>query len=197
MKVLIVGANGLLGSAAVAALKGRHEVIEASRSSDISVDLAEPDSIRRMFDQVGTVDAVISCTGSVPFKPLAELTDKDFRSGFEDKVLGQVNLVQLGTEYIADGGSFTLTSGVLAREPILTGAAASLANGALESFVMAAAAELPRGIRINAVSPTVLAEASGYHEFFPGFSQVPAGEVGRAYVKSVEGIQTGQVFALD
>ncbi|HKS02984.1 MAG TPA: short chain dehydrogenase [Arthrobacter sp.] len=197
MKILIVGANGLLGSAAVAALKGRHEVIEASRSSDVSVDLAEPDSIRRMFDQVGTVDAVISCTGSVPFKPLAELTDKDFRSGFEDKVLGQVNLVQLGAEYISDGGSFTLTSGVLAREPILTGAAASLANGALESFVMAAAAELPRGIRINAVSPTVLAEASGYHEFFPGFSQVPADEVGRAYVKSVEGIQTGQVFALD
>ncbi|MFE5837628.1 short chain dehydrogenase [Arthrobacter sp. NPDC056493] len=197
MKILIVGANGLLGSAAVAALKGRHEVIEASRSSDVSVDLAEPDSIRRMFDQVGTVDAVISCTGSVPFKPLAELTDKDFRSGFEDKVLGQVNLVQLGEQYISDGGSFTLTSGVLAREPILTGAAASLANGALESFVMAAAAELPRGIRINAVSPTVLAEASGYHEFFPGFSQVPADEVGRAYVKSVEGIQTGQVFALD
>ncbi|WP_087873163.1 short chain dehydrogenase [Arthrobacter globiformis] len=197
MKILIVGANGLLGSAAVAALKGRHEVIEASRSSDVSVDLAEPDSIRRMFDQVGTVDAVISCTGSVPFKPLSELTDKDFRAGFEDKVLGQVNLVQLGAEYISDGGSFTLTSGVLAREPILTGAAASLANGALESFVMAAAAELPRGIRINAVSPTVLAEASGYHEFFPGFSQVPADEVGRAYVKSVEGIQTGQVFALD
>ena len=197
MKILIVGANGLLGSAAVAALKGRHEVIEASRSSGVSVDLAEPDSIRRMFDQVGTVDAVISCTGSVPFKPLSELTDKDFRAGFEDKVLGQVNLVQLGAEYISDGGSFTLTSGVLAREPILTGAAASLANGALESFVMAAAAELPRGIRINAVSPTVLAEASGYHEFFPGFSQVPADEVGRAYVKSVEGIQTGQVFALD
>ncbi|MFC7847026.1 short chain dehydrogenase [Arthrobacter sp. NPDC057388] len=197
MKILIVGANGLLGSAAVAALKGRHEVIEASRSSDISVDLTEPESIRRMFDQVGTVDAVISCTGSVPFKPLAELTDKDFRSGIEDKVLGQVNLVQLGAEYISDGGSFTLTSGVLAREPILTGAAASLANGALESFVMAAAAELPRGIRINAVSPTVLAEASGYHEFFAGFSQVPAEEVGRAFVKSVEGIQTGQVFALD
>ena len=102
MKILIVGANGLLGSAAVAALKGRHEVIEASRSSDVSVDLAEPDSIRRMFDQVGTVDAVISCTGSVPFKPLSELTDKDFRASFEDKVLGQVNLVQLGAEYISD-----------------------------------------------------------------------------------------------
>ncbi|WP_427116749.1 short chain dehydrogenase [Pseudarthrobacter scleromae] len=197
MKILIVGANGLLGSAAASALRGRHEVIEASRSGQVSVDLTEPDSIQRMFDEVGPVDAVISCTGSVPFKPLAELIDKDFRSGLEDKVLGQVNLVQIGVNHISDGGSFTLTSGVLAREPILTGAAASLANGALESFVMAAAPELPRGIRINAVSPSVLTEATGYHEFFPGFSQIPAETVGRAYVKSVEGIQTGQVLALD
>lgn len=197
MKVLIVGASGMLGSAATAALKERHEVIEASRSGGIRVDLAEPDSIRRMYQEVGTVDAVISCTGSVPFKPLAELTDKDFRAGIDDKVLGQVNLVQIGTEYVSDGGSFTLTSGVLAREPILTGVAASLANGALESFVMASAVELPRHIRINAVSPTVLAEATGHHEFFPGFSQVPAETVGRSYVKSVEGIQTGQVYCLD
>lgn len=197
MKVLIVGANGLLGSAAASALKDRHEVIEASRSGNVAVDLTEPDSIQRMFDEIGTVDAVISCTGSVPFKPLADLTDKDFRAGFEDKVLGQVNLVRIGLSHITDGGSFTLTTGVLAREPILTGAAASLANGALESFVMAAAVELPRRIRINAVSPSVLAEATGYHEYFPGFSQVPANTVGRAYVKSVEGIQTGQVYALD
>jgi NAD(P)-dependent dehydrogenase (short-subunit alcohol dehydrogenase family) len=197
MKILIVGANGLLGSAAASALRERHEIIEASRSGQVPVDLAEPDSIERMFEQIGTVDAVIACTGSVPFKPLAELTDKDFRSGFEDKVLGQVNLVQIGVHHISEGGSFTLTSGVLAREPILTGVAASLANGALESFVMAAAAELPRRIRINAVSPSVLAEATGYHEYFPGFPQVPAETVGRAYVKSVEGIQTGQVYALD
>lgn len=197
MKILIVGANGLLGSAAVSALRDRHEVIEASRSGGVAVDLTEPDSIQRMFDGIGYVDALISCTGSVPFKPLSDLTDKDFRAGFEDKVLGQVNLVQIGVDYVTDGGSFTLTTGVLAREPILTGTAASLANGALESFVMAAAAELPRRIRINAVSPSVLAEATGYHEYFPGFSQIPAGTVGRAYVKSVEGIQTGQVYALD
>jgi NADP-dependent 3-hydroxy acid dehydrogenase YdfG len=172
-------------------------VIEASRSGNVAVDLTEPDSIQRMFDEIGTVGAVISCTGSVPFKPLADLTDKDFRAGFEDKVLGQVNLVRIGANHITDGGSFTLTTGVLAREPILTGAAASLANGALESFVMAAAAELPRRIRINAVSPSVLAEATGYHEYFPGFAQVPADTVGRTYVKSVEGVQTGQIYALD
>ncbi|MCP1411723.1 NAD(P)-dependent dehydrogenase (short-subunit alcohol dehydrogenase family) [Paenarthrobacter sp. A20] len=181
---------------AAAALDERHQVIKASRSSKIRVDLAKPESIENLFRDIGVVDAVISCMGSAPFKPLAELTSQDFRAGFEDKVLGQINLVQVGIQYLAEGGSFTLTTGVLAREPILAGAAASLANGALESFVMAAAPELPNGIRINAVSPSVLAEARGYHASFPGFPQIAGSEVGRAYVKSVEGIQTGQVYAL-
>ncbi|MFD1213018.1 short chain dehydrogenase [Arthrobacter sp. GCM10027362] len=147
-----------------------------------------------MFKSIGTVDAVVSCTGSVPFKPLTELDEADYRAGFADKVMGQVSLVTEGLAYVADKGSFTLVSGILAREPIATGVAASLANGALESFVMAASAEMPRGIRINAVSPTVLAEAAGYHPYFPGFPQVAAADVARAFVRSVQGIETGQVF---
>jgi NAD(P)-dependent dehydrogenase (short-subunit alcohol dehydrogenase family) len=196
MKILVIGAGGRLGSAAVGALSERHEVIEASRSGEVEVDLSDARSIERMFGQIGRVDAVIACTGSVPFKALAELTADDFRAGLDDKVLGQVRLVQLGTPFVNDGGSFTLTTGVLAREPVETGAAASLANGALESFVMAAAAELPRGIRINAVSPSVLEEAPDYHSYFPGFSRVSTQDVGQAYVKSVEGIQTGRVIPL-
>jgi NAD(P)-dependent dehydrogenase (short-subunit alcohol dehydrogenase family) len=196
MKVLVVGASGRLGSAAATALSERHEVIEASRSGEIRVDLSDAASIENMFERVGKVDAVIACTGVVPFKPLVELSAEDFRAGINDKVLGQVSLVQLGTPYVNDRGSFTLTTGVLAREPIGTGVVASLANGALESFVMAAAAELPRGIRINAVSPSVLEEATDYHSYFPGFTRVPTQDVGQAYVKSVDGIQTGRVIPL-
>ncbi|MEZ2372906.1 short chain dehydrogenase [Arthrobacter sp. RCC_34] len=196
MRVLLVGAGGHVGRAALEALQGRHEVLQASRHGDIPVDLRDESSIRAMYEKAGTVDAVICCTGSVPFKPLGELSAEDFRSGFEDKVLGQVNVVRLGTDLVADRGSFTLTSGVLAREAILTGAAASLANGALESFVLAAAPELPRGLRINAVSPSVLEDAPGYFDSFPGFTRIPSDVLGQAYVKSVEGIQTGQVYAL-
>lgn len=196
MRVLVIGASGRLGTAAASALRDRHEVIGASRKGDVQVDLADAASIQAMFEQVGNVDAVIACTGAVPFKPLADLTEDDFRDGIADKVLGQVNLVRVGTPYVNGGGSFTLTTGVLAREPISTGVVASLANGALESFVMAAAAELPRGLRINAVSPSVLEEAENYHSYFPGFSRIPAQEAGQAYVKSVEGIQSGRVFTL-
>lgn len=197
MKILVVGASGRLGTAAADALSERHEVIGASRSGSVQVDLSDADSISRMFEEVGKVDAVIACTGTAPFKPLEELSEQDFTDGFKNKVLGQVNLVRLGTQYLNDGGSFTLTTGVLAREPIKTGAASSLVNGALESFVMAASAELPRGLRINAVSPSVLEEATNYHSYFPGFSRIPTQDVGQAYVKSVEGIQTGRVFSLD
>jgi len=197
MKVLVIGATGLVGGAAAAALEAHgDDVLRASQSSDLAVDLTDPASISALFERVGTVDAVVSAVGSVPFKPLAELTAEDYLSAYRGKVAAQVDVVRLGTPHLTDGGSITLTTGILAREPIRTGAAAALANGALESFVISAAVELPRGLRLNAVSPTVLTEATGYHASFPGFVPVPAADVGQAFVKSVHGVQTGQVFAL-
>jgi NAD(P)-dependent dehydrogenase (short-subunit alcohol dehydrogenase family) len=198
VRVLVFGASGLVGGAAADALESDGcEVLRASRSSELAVDVTDPSSIQALYERVGRVDAVVCAVGSVPFKPLAELSREDFVSGYFGKVQAQVDVVQLGTSYLNDGGSFTLTTGTLAREPVRTGVAASLANGAVEVFVMAAATGLPRGLRINAVSPSVLAEATSYHSSFPGFAQVPAAAVGQAFVKSVKGVQTGRVFALD
>lgn len=197
MKILIVGANGLLGTGAVAALSEGNEIIQASRSGSISVDLTKPESISAMYEKVGKVDAVIAATGKVPFKTLTELTLADYKAGIDDKVLGQVELVRQGLNYVNDNGSFTLTTGILEREAIPTGVVASLANGALESFVMAASIEMPRGIRINVVSPSVLVEATGYHDYFPGFEQVPLSKVGKAYAKSVNGDKNGHVYKVD
>jgi hypothetical protein len=196
MKILIVGASGLLGSGAVSALSDENEIIQASRSGKVSVDLTDPNSIAAMYEQVGKVDAVIAATGKVPFKSITALTLEDYRSGIADKVLGQIELVRRGIEFVNDGGSFTLTTGILARAAIPTGAVASVANGALESFVMAAAIEMPRGIRINVVSPSVLVEATGYHSYFPGFEQVTLKAVGKAYAKSVNGKKTGHTYEI-
>ncbi len=197
MKVLIVGSTGTVGTAVKEQLSPGHTIVEASRNSEISVDLTSEDSVRKMFNDVGPVDAIVACTGSVPFKPLGELGTEDYQSALTDKVLGQIRLVNIGREFLTEGGSFTLTTGILAREPIMTGAAASLANGALESWVMAAATELDNGHRINAVSATVLAEATHYHAFFPGFIPAPAARVAAAYAKSVEGTHTGKVYAVE
>lgn len=194
MKVLVIGASGHVGSAAVEALSKKHDVIAVTRNTDPSVDITDSDSLKSLFEQVGEVDAVVSAYGVTPFKQLGKLTSDDYQSAFDNKVQCQINLVRVGLDYVRDGGSFTLTSGILAREAIRTGAAAAMANGAIESWVLTAAGELPRGIRINTVSPTVLEDAPGYHDAFPGFEPVSSHTVGLAYVRAVDGLATGSVI---
>ena len=197
MKILVIGSTGLIGSYVKKALSSLGEVIGVSRSTFISVDINNPSSIREMYSKVGRVDAVASCIGKVAFKTIEELSYDDYTRGLTDKALGQVELVRAGLEFMNDGGSFTLMTGILARNPIPTGTVASLANGAIESFTKAASIELPRNIRINTVSPSVLVEAPSYHPFFPGFHHVTADEVAAAYVHAVTGSMTGEVFKLD
>ncbi len=196
MRVLIVGTSGDVGKAAVAELSARHEVITAGRSTgDVRVDLMDAASISAMFEKVGKVDAVVACAGHAHFGPLATMTQDQFMVGLKDKLMGQVNLVLLGTPFVNDRGSFTLTSGVLDRDPILKGANAATVNAALKGFVTSAAIELERCIRINVVSPGLLeASVKKYEGFFPGHEAVSSVRVGLAYAKSVEGAVTGQVI---
>ena len=198
MRVLLIGATGSLGAAVHDALRERHEVVTASRSAgDVNVDVRDPGSIAAMYEQVGRVDAVASAVGKAPYKPLGELELEDFETGIADKLLGQVELVRQGLGRVADDGSFTLITGVLARQPIRTGTIPSLVNGALESFVKAAAIELRARQRINAVSPTVFAENVEVHrELFPGYLPVPVRDVAATFVRSIEGPQTGQIYEL-
>lgn len=197
MRTLVIGATGSIGGVVADTLHARgHEVIRASRRSEPSVDVTDASSIRDLFARVGVVDAVVVAVGSVGFKALTDLTRDDYVAAFTKKTLAQIEVLSQALAHVRDGGSITLTSGVLAREPIATGAAAAMANGALESFVMTAAAEAPRGIRINAVSPDVLANSPGYHSAFPGHRPVTDEEVGTAYVRAVEGIISGRVLAV-
>jgi NAD(P)-dependent dehydrogenase (short-subunit alcohol dehydrogenase family) len=199
MKIIIVGATGAVGKTAVKALSGRHEVIRVGRTSgDVQMDIEDIDSIREMYQRVGKVDAVVSAVGHVHFGPVNEMTGVQFMKGIDHKVLPQVNLVLEGIEYVNNGGSFTVTSGVLNRDPIRGGSCAAAANGALDGFVKAAAVDMPRGIRINAVSPEVLESCRAkYDGFFHGHVHVSNEAVGLAYSKAVEGCLSGQVFIVD
>lgn len=195
-RVLVVGASGTLGRAVAAELSQRHDVIAASRSSgDVRIDLTDAASIRAALAQIGRVDAIVCTAGKVPFKPLAEMTEALYLAGLHDKLMGQVNLVLASREHLNDGGSITLIGGILAEQFIRSGSSASMVNGALEAFVKAAAIELPRGLRINLVSPNVFVESMpGYAPFFRGFEPVTTARAALAYSRSVEGAETGQVY---
>ncbi|YAL81803.1 short chain dehydrogenase [Dermacoccaceae bacterium W4C1] len=197
MKALVIGASGTIGAIVTKALAERgHEVIGASRSGTPSVDITDPESVKALLSEVGPIDAVVVASGAVPFKPLAELTRADYLAGLTQKALAQIDVAVQALPQVSEGGSITLTTGVLARSPIATGAAAAAANGALESFVVTAGAEAGRGVRINAVSPDVLASAPGFHAAFPGHRPVSDEEVATGYVLAVEGIVNGQVIAV-
>jgi NAD(P)-dependent dehydrogenase (short-subunit alcohol dehydrogenase family) len=198
MRVLIIGGTGTIGQAVAHELSARHDIILAGhQNGDLKVDITNVESIEQMYKKIGSLDAVVSTTGKVHFGELSEMNQAHYAIGLNHKLMGQVNLVTLGLNYLNDGGSFTLTSGIINRDPIKLGTSAAMVNGAIDSFVKAAAIELPRALRINVVSPTVLLESMDkYADFFRGFLPVPVAKVALAYSKSVEGGQTGQVYCV-
>jgi NAD(P)-dependent dehydrogenase (short-subunit alcohol dehydrogenase family) len=196
MKIVVIGAPGTIGRAIVAELDARHDIVEVGKSRGaLQVDLLDIAGVRDLFAKIGTFDAVVTAAGNAHFGPLATMTPDQFRIGLNDKLMGQINVVLAARDLISEGGSFTLTSGGLSEEPVRGGSNASTVNAAIDGFVRAAAIELPRSVRINSVSPTVLAESwSVYGPYFPGIEPVPAKRVALAYRRSVEGAGTGQVY---
>lgn len=200
-RILLIGASGTLGRAVVAELSPRHDIVAAGRNSgDVRIDIADPNSIRAALTKAGPLDAVCCAAGSVEFLPLSEIApasigESRYTLGLTDKLMGQVNLALAARDVLKDGGSITLISGLLSEHPIAGGTSASMVNGALEAFVRAAAIELPRGLRINVVSPGVFAESMAeLAAYFRGFESVPVARAALAFSRSVEGLQTGQVY---
>jgi len=194
VRILVIGATGTIGSAVVETLHARHEVIPVGhRTGKLTVDLASPESICAMFSAAGRIDAVVSCAGRGAFKPLAQLNDADFAMSLANKLMGQVNLVRLGGPSVGDEGSFTLTSGIFSRQPAPGGSALAMVNGSLESFARAAALELPRGLRINVVSPPWVSETMIAMGRDPA-GGLPAAVVARSYLRAVEGTMNGETI---
>jgi len=195
MKIIIVGASGTMGKHLTSAFEKENEVITAaSEGCDLQVDITSTASIENMFKKVGPFDALISTAGPTFVGPWKKLNNETFRQGVEGKMMGQINLVLIGQNYINPKGSFTLITGALSHDPQKNFANASAANCAVEGFVRAAAIELENGIRINAVSPTVIENSPQYFPFFPGDIPVTMQQLEYGFRKSVFGANTGQVI---
>jgi NAD(P)-dependent dehydrogenase (short-subunit alcohol dehydrogenase family) len=194
MRILVVGATGTIGTAVVNALASHHELLRAARTTaDHAVDICLPDSIQALFETVGPLDAVVCAAGDARFAPMNAMSDADYRVGISSKLIGQVNLARIAARYLRDEGSITLTSGALGRRPIVGATSVSMVNSALEGYVRAAALELPRGLRVNVVSPQWTIETLRLYGMDESWG-VPASTVALAYVESVEGALTGTVI---
>jgi NAD(P)-dependent dehydrogenase (short-subunit alcohol dehydrogenase family) len=198
--VILIGANGKIGQAALTGLR-KHKVITASRTKtgcDYQVDITSEESLRKLFKEVGHFDAVVNTVGFCEYASFQDMTHTQWMNTVMSKMMGQINIVRIGQEYIADNGSFTLITGIFNLKPIPNAIADATTSGAIDTFVKCVAFEMPRGIRINSINPTVLAEAwDVYGDMMPGFQPVPSTLVGKAFERSVDGFITGQVIVVD
>lgn len=196
MKILIIGGNGTIGKKVSAHFSEEHEVIIAARTNgDVNVDIADSSSIEKLFKQVGKIDAIICIAGEAKWADFDSLTEDDFYIGLKSKLMGQVNLVRLGRKYLNPKGSITLSTGILADDPVVKTTSASMVNGGLHSFVQAAALEIENGIRVNVVSLGMVEDAyEKYKDYFPGHNPIPMRKVVKAYERSVMGNGNGQII---
>ena len=198
MKILIIGGNGTIGKKVSSHFAKKHEVTIAGRSSgDVTVDIADRESIAAMFESVGKVDAVVCIAGEAKWASFESMTEEDFYIGLKSKLMGQVNLVGIGLKYVNAGGSFTLSTGILADHPVDMTTSPAMVNGAIHSFVKAVSLELKNGVRINVVSSGLVEDSvTKYEAYFPGHNPIPMKKVINGYVKSVEGKGTGEIIRM-
>lgn len=198
MKILIIGGNGTIGKTLTSHFEEQNEVIVAGRTtSDFTVDIAKSSSIEKLFEKIGKVDAIICAAGEAKWANFNDLSEEDYYIGFKSKLMGQVNLVRIGQNFLNSKGSITLTTGVLADDPVIKTASAAMVNGAIHSFVKAVALEIESGIRVNVVSAGMVEDAyEKYRDYFPGHNPVPMRKVVNGYVRSVLGKNHGEIIRI-
>jgi NAD(P)-dependent dehydrogenase (short-subunit alcohol dehydrogenase family) len=198
MKILIIGGHGTIGKRVSGFYKNTHEVLIAGRSAgDIKVDITEKNAIRQMFEETGKFDAIICAAGEAKWAPFNELTEQDFMIGINSKLMGQVNLVRIGLNFLNPGGSITLTTGILADHPVPMTSSAAMVNGAIHSFVKALPQDIEPQFRINVVSSGLVEDAAEkYEAYFKGQPIISMSRVVQAYRDCIEGDFTGQIVRL-
>ncbi|WP_394246918.1 short chain dehydrogenase [Vibrio profundi] len=194
MKILAIGANGVIGQAVLERLKDQHEVIAVGNSKgDLRVNIEDKDSLRALFANVGHVDAIISMAGNGQMGALSEMQDSDFDTVFDNKVMGQVNIVRVGLDYLNEGGSITLTSGEAAFNSMPGVSAISMGTAAINAFVANVSLELSGNKRINAVSPSLVKETMDLWGV-DSANGIKASDVASYYYASISGDETGRVY---
>ncbi|MGB0834378.1 MAG: short chain dehydrogenase [Psychrobium sp.] len=194
-KVLVIGATGLLGSAIVEQLSGQANLVTAARSgADYQVDITNKNSLAKLFKAVGKVDAIICTAGIAHFKALTEMDDQDWQFAISNKMMGQINIVREGADYINEGGSIVLTTGTLAQTPIPGSSIVSAVNAAVEGAIRAFSLELEH-LRINAVSPGWISETLSAMNMDPA-QGIPAKKIATTYIATIEASNSGDIVAV-
>lgn len=195
MRILVIGGQGTIGKVVVDDFSKENEIVIAGRTiDDFKVDIADSQSIVSFFERLGQFDAIVCIAGEAKWDYFNNLTEEDYYIGIKSKLMGQVNLVRIGQKYLSKGGSITLSTGILADDPVEQTASAAMVNGAIHSFVSAVNLEM-EDIRVNVVSLGLVEDAyERYKDYFPGHNPIAMKNAVNAYRRSVFGKGRGEVI---
>jgi 3-oxoacyl-[acyl-carrier protein] reductase len=180
---LVTGASRGMGRAsAIALAKGGAQVLvhygrsakeaeavvaeikkSGGRAESVSADLATADGAHKLAKQVRAIvgdrlDILVANAGVAKNATIEETTVADFDNLFAVNVRAPFFLVQQLLPILGNGSSVTLVSSLAAHAAVGDLSAYSATKGAIDTLVKHFAAALgPRGIRVNAVAPGVVA----------------------------------------
>lgn len=198
MRILIIGGYGTIGKKVVQHFTETDTVLVAGRTKgDVTVDISESSSIKELFEKNRKFDAIVCIAGEAKWADFDQVSEEDYYIGIKSKLMGQVNLVRIGLDYLNPNGSITLSTGILADDPVVKTASAAMVNGGIHSFVQAAALEMKNGNRLNVVSSGMVEDAyTKYKDYFPGHNPIPMHKVVNGYVRSVKGKGNGEIIRI-
>lgn len=157
---VVVGGTHGMGEATARLLRdeGADVLVTGRRSGDVHLDLTDLRGLDALADAVrsrfGQVDLLHLNAGYAQLEPYDAVTEERYDRTFAVNTRGLFFAVQRLAPLVRDGGAIVVTSSVADQggspDMLVYGAAKAAARSLVAGF---AAALLPRGIRVNAVSP--------------------------------------------
>lgn len=129
------------------------------RASAVSADVGVDTDLKRVFDGLARVDLLVTCAGTALFGPVEQVPPQAWRDLFAGRFFGQLAACHYAVPKMPPGSAIMLCSGVAGRAGLNNYSGGSALCGGINAMGRALAVELvPKGIRVNVLSPGLIGE---------------------------------------
>ncbi|EKZ9200752.1 SDR family oxidoreductase [Vibrio vulnificus] len=149
---VVLGGTSGIGAELAKQLESDHAIVHVA-SRQTGLDISDEKSVYHYFETIGAFNHLIVTAGS--YAPAGKVVDVEVtqaKYAFDTKFWGAVLAAKHGARYLKQGGSITLTSGMLSRKVVANTYVKAAINAAIEATTKVLAKELAP-IRVNAISP--------------------------------------------
>lgn len=160
-RYLIIAASSAIGQSVVNSLKeSNNEVITTAQTAnkitpDFILDASNFNAVEQVFDQVGAIDGVVNCSGSLLLKNAGATSNADFQQVINASLTTAFAIVRaVGNKMKQGGGSVVLIASAAAMVGLPNHEAIAAAKAGIIGLAQSAAATYASyNLRFNVVAP--------------------------------------------